>query len=52
MYSTGAKSGERRRSIVTYHRDGDDYVVAATGGGSPVNPRLGRERPLRPSREP
>ena len=34
MYSTGAKSGERRRSILTISRDGDAYVVAGTAGGS------------------
>ena len=33
-WSTGAKSGERRRSILTYSRDGDDYVVAGTNGGN------------------
>ena len=35
MYSTGAKSGQRRRSILTYSRDGDDYIVAGTNGGNP-----------------
>ena len=34
MYSTGAKTGERRRSILTISRDGDTYVVAGTAGGS------------------
>jgi len=34
MYSTGAKSGERRRSILTYSRDGDDFIVAGTNGGN------------------
>lgn len=38
MYSTGAKSGERRRCILTYSRDGDDYVVAGTASGSPKDP--------------
>jgi deazaflavin-dependent oxidoreductase (nitroreductase family) len=38
LYSTGAKSGQRRRSILTYSRDGDDYIVAGTAGGSPVAP--------------
>ncbi len=38
MYSTGAKSGEKRRSILTYSRDGDDYVVAGTAGGGPKAP--------------
>ncbi len=30
MYTTGAKTGERRRAIVTPSRDGDDYVIAGT----------------------
>ena len=38
LYSTGAKSGARRRSILTYSRDGDDYVVAGTAGGGPKTP--------------
>lgn len=38
MYSTGAKTGERRRSILTYSRDGDAYVVAGTASGSKTNP--------------
>lgn len=38
MYSTGARSGEKRRSILTYSRDGDDYVVAGTAGGGPRTP--------------
>lgn len=38
LYSTGAKSGERRRAILTYTRDGDAYVVAGTAGGAPVAP--------------
>jgi deazaflavin-dependent oxidoreductase (nitroreductase family) len=38
MFSTGAKSGERRRSILTYWRDGEDYIVAGTAGGSKVDP--------------
>lgn len=35
LYSTGAKSGERRRSIVTYSSDPDGYVIAGTNGGNP-----------------
>lgn len=38
MYSTGAKTGERRRSILTYSRDGDAYIVAGTAGGSKTAP--------------
>jgi deazaflavin-dependent oxidoreductase (nitroreductase family) len=38
LYSTGARSGERRRAILTYSRDDDAYVVAASAGGAPVDP--------------
>lgn len=38
MTSTGAKTGAPRRAILTHSRDGDDYVVAGTAGGSPTDP--------------
>ena len=38
MWSTGAKSGEQRRSILTYSRDGEDYIVAGTKSGAPDDP--------------
>lgn len=38
MTSRGAKTGESRRAILTYHRDGDDYIVAGTAGGSRTDP--------------
>ena len=38
LYSTGAKTGERRRSILTISNDGDAYVVAGTAGGSTSTP--------------
>src|SRR5262249_52293843 len=38
LTSTGAKSGQERRAILTYSRDGDAYVVAGTAGGSPTTP--------------
>jgi deazaflavin-dependent oxidoreductase (nitroreductase family) len=38
MYSTGSKSGKRRRSILTYSRDGEDYIVAGTASGAPKDP--------------
>lgn len=38
MTSRGAKSGEPRQAILTYSRDGDDYMVAGTAGGSPTTP--------------
>ena len=38
MFSTGAKTGERRRSILTYSLDGDALVVAGTANGAKVDP--------------
>ena len=38
MTSTGVASGAPRRAILTLSRDGDDYIVAGTAGGSPKDP--------------
>jgi len=38
MTSTGAKSGKSRRAILTFTRDGADYVVAGSKGGAPTDP--------------
>jgi deazaflavin-dependent oxidoreductase (nitroreductase family) len=38
MTSTGAKSGEPRRAILTWSRDGSDFIVAASAGGSKRDP--------------
>ena len=38
LTSTGARSHEPRRALLTYSRDDGDYVVAATAGGSRVDP--------------
>lgn len=38
MTCTGARSGRLRRSILTWHREGDDFIVAGTAGGAPVDP--------------
>jgi deazaflavin-dependent oxidoreductase (nitroreductase family) len=38
MTSTGARSGQPRRAILTWSRDGDDYIVAGTAGGSDEEP--------------
>ena len=38
LTTTGAKSGEKRTTLVDYTRDGDAYVVAASKGGAPTNP--------------
>jgi deazaflavin-dependent oxidoreductase (nitroreductase family) len=39
MWSTGAKTGEQRRAILSYSRDGDAYVVAGTASGAKVDPK-------------
>ena len=38
LTTTGAKSGESRTAIVTYHMDGDRYAIAASKSGAPTNP--------------
>lgn len=38
MTSTGAKSGEPRRAILTFTRDAGDYVVAGSKNGDPNDP--------------
>jgi deazaflavin-dependent oxidoreductase (nitroreductase family) len=39
LTTTGARSGEPREAVVTYTRDGDRYVIAATKSGAPDNPQ-------------
>ena len=38
MTSSGARTSEPRRALLTFSRDGGDYVVAGTAGGSPTAP--------------
>src|SRR5204863_5543381 len=38
LTTSGAKSGEPRSAVVTYTRDGDRYVIAASKSGAPTNP--------------
>jgi deazaflavin-dependent oxidoreductase (nitroreductase family) len=38
LTSTGARSGDPRRAILTFSRDGEDFVVAGTASGSPTDP--------------
>jgi deazaflavin-dependent oxidoreductase (nitroreductase family) len=38
MTLVGAKTGKVRRSILTWSRDGDDYIVAGSKGGAPTDP--------------
>jgi deazaflavin-dependent oxidoreductase (nitroreductase family) len=39
MTSKGAQTGEPRRALLTYSRDGSDYIVAGTAGGSKQDPK-------------
>lgn len=36
--TVGAKSGEPRTTVLTYVKDGADYIVVASVGGAPKNP--------------
>lgn len=38
MTSSGAKTSEPRRAILTFSRDNGDFIVAGTAGGSPTAP--------------
>ena len=38
LTSTGVKSGEARRAILTFTRDDGDYVVAGSRNGDPTDP--------------
>jgi deazaflavin-dependent oxidoreductase (nitroreductase family) len=38
LTTTGAKSGEPRTAVVTFSRDGDDYVVVGSKSGAPEDP--------------
>jgi deazaflavin-dependent oxidoreductase (nitroreductase family) len=38
LHTTGAKTGAQRRAILSYTRDGDDFIVAGTANGRPTDP--------------
>ena len=38
LYTTGRRSGESRKTPLSYTTDGDAYVVIASDGGSPRHP--------------
>jgi deazaflavin-dependent oxidoreductase (nitroreductase family) len=38
LTTTGARSGEPRVAVVTFSRDGDDYVVVGSKSGQPDDP--------------
>ena len=35
LHTVGAKTGKARTTSLTYARDGNDYLVVASNGGSP-----------------
>jgi len=39
LTSKGARTGQARTTIVTYHKDGDRWVIAASKSGAPENPQ-------------
>ena len=39
LTTTGAKSGEPREAVITYTREGDKYVIAASKSAAPTNPQ-------------
>jgi deazaflavin-dependent oxidoreductase (nitroreductase family) len=49
MTSTGAKSGEPRRAILAYLRDGEDYVIAGSKSGAPMDPAWVRNIEVTPA---
>jgi deazaflavin-dependent oxidoreductase (nitroreductase family) len=38
LTTTGAKTGQRRRALLFFSKDGTDYVIAGTASGSPRDP--------------
>ena len=38
LTTKGAKSGAERSAVITFSKDGDSYVIAATASGAPTNP--------------
>ncbi|HEX2728837.1 MAG TPA: nitroreductase family deazaflavin-dependent oxidoreductase [Rubrobacteraceae bacterium] len=38
LNTTGRKTGQQRTSPLLYLRDGDDYVIVASKGGTPTHP--------------
>ena len=38
LHTTGAKSGKERINPLAFTRDGDNYVIIASKGGSPTHP--------------
>jgi deazaflavin-dependent oxidoreductase (nitroreductase family) len=49
LTTTGRKTGERRTTPLIHGRDGDDYLVVASMGGSPQHPNWYRNLLADPS---
>jgi deazaflavin-dependent oxidoreductase (nitroreductase family) len=39
LTTTGSKSGEPRTAVVSFSRDGDDYIVVGSKSGEPDDPK-------------
>jgi deazaflavin-dependent oxidoreductase (nitroreductase family) len=39
LTTTGARTGQLREALVTFTRDGERYVIAASKSGAPTNPQ-------------
>jgi deazaflavin-dependent oxidoreductase (nitroreductase family) len=39
LTTTGARTGQPREALITFTRDGDRYVIAASKSGAPTNPQ-------------
>ena len=48
LTTTGAKSGKERTAVVGFGKDGDRYVVIASGNGAPSHPAWYRNLLARP----
>jgi deazaflavin-dependent oxidoreductase (nitroreductase family) len=48
LTTTGAKSGKERTAVLGFGKDGDRYVVIASGNGAPAHPAWYRNLLARP----
>jgi deazaflavin-dependent oxidoreductase (nitroreductase family) len=39
LTTTGARTGQPREALITFTRDGERYVIAASKSGAPTNPQ-------------
>ena len=43
LHTIGSKTGKTRKFPLIYGRDGNDYVIVASKGGAPTEPRMVRQ---------